>query len=182
MVHITFTPRACLSALVLGTIAVASASGQAPPHTARVRSTNATLLKLIDEGVERSATFERLVKELEESRGIVYVEAGSCAFGHLNGCLLPYIVSSHGDRYLRVVVTTDKTKASHDQLLALIAHELRHALEVIEHDEVVNLPTMEAMYARIGVPMAGLSGHETSAARAAGASVLDELTAPRSTP
>jgi len=70
----------------------------------------------------------------------------------------------------------------HDQLLALIAHELRHALEVIEHDEVVDLPTMEAMYARIGVPMAGLSGHETSAARAAGASVLDELTAPRSTP
>src|SRR5207244_9015285 len=105
-----------------------------------------------------------------------YVEFGYCAFGHLNGCLLPFVAAPHGDRYLRVVVTPDKNRRSHDQLLALVAHELRHTLEVAEHPDVVDGPTMEAMYRRIGTPLTGrLSGYETSAARAAGDVVLSEL-------
>ena len=64
------------------------------------------------------------------------------------------------------------------QLLALIAHELQHALEVLEHKEVVNIATMEAMFRRIGVPLTGgLTGYETSAARATGDDVLAELLA-----
>jgi hypothetical protein len=76
-------------------------------------------------------------------------------------------------------VTPDTTRRSHDQLLALIAHELRHALEVIEHVEVVDATTMEAMYRKIGTPPIGRAGCETSAARAAGDSVLSELMAKR---
>jgi len=77
-------------------------------------------------------------------------------------------------------VTPDKTRGSHDQLLALIVHELRHALEVIEHVEVVDATTMEAMYRRIGTPLTGgATGYETSAARAAGDAVLSELMSKR---
>jgi hypothetical protein len=61
-------------------------------------------------------------------------------------------------------------------LLALIAHELRHAVEVIDHSEVIDVPTLEAMYSRIGTPLtAQIRGYETSAARAAGDAVLAEL-------
>jgi hypothetical protein len=154
--------------------ALPAAAVTAPPT--RVRSTNATILDLLGEGGERSATFRRLSDAIAHSDGIVYIEFGYCAFGHLNGCLLPFLASSHGNRYLRIIVTPDKNRQSHDQLLALIAHELQHALEVIEHAEVVDVATMEALYRRIGRPeTGGMTGYETSAARAAGDAVLSEL-------
>jgi hypothetical protein len=140
-----------------------------------VRSTDAVMLRLIEEGTERSVTFAALVDTIGHSNDIVYVEFGYCAFGHLDGCLLPFVASSQGGRYLRVLVTPDKNRRTHDQLLALIGHELQHALEVIQHHDVVNVNTMDAMYRRIGTPLVGLKGYETSAARAAGDAVLNEL-------
>jgi hypothetical protein len=148
-----------------------------PPPTRRVRSTDTRVLDLLREGADRSVTFRALVDTIGRSNGIVYIEFGYCAFGHLDGCLLPFLALAHGDRYLRIVVINDKNRRSHDQLLALMAHEMRHALEVLEHEDVVNIATMETMYRRIGVPLTGLSGYETSAARAAGDDVLAELLA-----
>jgi hypothetical protein len=169
--------------VVLGAIAVLTAASVSPVSaatTSRVRSSDTAILALLSEGADRSATFSTLVDAIEQSNGIVYVEFGYCAFGHLNGCVLPLIASPHGDRYLRILVTPDKNRRSHDQLLALIAHELRHALEVFEHLEVVDAATTNALYRRIGTPeTGGLSGYETSAARAAGDHALDELLAGR---
>jgi hypothetical protein len=150
---------------------------------ARVRSTDAVVLELLREGAMRSATFRGLIDAISHSDGIVYVESGYCAFGHYNGCMLPFIASSHGNRYLRVVVTPDKNQLGHDQRIAIIAHELQHALEVIAHAEVVDVATMEAMYRRIGTPLTdGMTGYETSAARLAGDTVLSELLAQRRAP
>jgi hypothetical protein len=147
---------------------------------ARVRSTDGPTLELIKEGTERSAMFRTLVDAIEHSNGIVYVEPGFCAFGHLNGCVLPFIAPTHGQRYMRILVTPDRNRVSHDQLLAIIAHELQHAREVIDHTEVVDVATMERMYRRIGTPLTGgLSGYETSEARAAGEAVLQELSTKR---
>jgi len=145
---------------------------------ASVRSTDGPTLQLIEEGTERSATFRALVASINRSDGIVYVERGICAFGHVNGCVLPFIAATQGHRYLRILVTPDKSRVSHDHILALIAHELQHAREVIEHPRVIDVATMEEMYRRIGTPLAGhQSGYETSAARAAGDIVLGELLA-----
>lgn len=150
------------------------------PTTARVRSTDATILNLLNEGNDRSATFRTLTDKIARTDGIVYIEFGYCSFGHLNGCLLPFIAASHCDRYLRILVTPDKSRRSHDQLVAVVAHEMRHALEVLEQKEVVDVPTMEAMYRKIGTPLTGgMTGYETSAARAAGDAVLSELLAKR---
>jgi hypothetical protein len=144
----------------------------------RVRSTDGSMLQLLREGGNRSTTFRGLLDIIGQSTAIVYVEFGYCAFGHLNGCLLPFLTSSHGDRYLRVLVTPDTRRRSHDQLIALVAHELRHVVEVIQHQEVVDADSMEAMYRKIGIPLAGNSrAYETSAARAAGDAVLLELLA-----
>ena len=144
-----------------------------------VRSSDASIVRLLREGNERSATFRALVEALGRSHGIVYVEFGHCAFGHLNGCLLPYVLPSGRVRYLRVVVTPAMLTGNHNVLLPLIAHELRHALEVLDHPEVVDVDTLEALYRRIGIPIARLNSYETSAARSAGDAVLSELSARR---
>ncbi len=169
---------ATLSAIVV--LTAASASPVSAASTARVRSSDTELQALLREGTDRSATFSTLVDTIEHSNGIVYVEFGYCAFGHLNACVLPLIASPHGDRYLRILVTPDKNRRSHDQLLALIAHELRHALEVFDAPEVIDVETMNALYRRIGTPeTGGLKGYETSAARASGDHTLGELLADR---
>jgi hypothetical protein len=141
----------------------------------RVRSTDSTLRLLLGEGIQRSATFRARVDRLSELDGIVYVQFGYCAFGHVNGCLLPSLTVAGGVRYLRVLVSADRNRRTRDQLLALIAHELQHALEVLERREVVDVDGMDAMFHRIGTPLPGITGYETSAARATGDAVLSEL-------
>jgi len=142
---------------------------------AGVRSTNTVVSALIREGSMRSPSFRRLLDRVSEANGIVYVEFGHCAFGHLNGCLLPFLVPTTGGRYLRLVVTPDKTRVDHDGLIALLAHELQHALEVLAHPDVVDLDSMLAMYAQIGRPLSGRSGYETSEAHAVQDGVASEL-------
>ncbi len=147
-----------------------------PAEDRRVRSANPVLLDSLSEGAERSATFAALVEAIGASNGIVYVEFGYCTFGHVNGCLLPFIAASAHTRYLRILVTPDKTRQSHDQLLALVAHEMQHAWEVLQHADIVELSAMRLLYRKIGTPIAGpQEGSETSAARAIGDAVLSEL-------
>ena len=163
------------SALVCACPWPAAAATDAPAH---VRSTNGEMLQLIKEGTERSATFRTLVDGINQSDGIVYVERGICAFGRVNGCVLPFIAPTQGNRYIRILVTPDTHRVSHDHVLAIIAHELQHAREVIGHANVIDVATMEDMYRRIGTPLKGQQrGYETSGARAAGDAVLVELSA-----
>src|SRR3954462_8026247 len=90
------------------------------------------------------------------------------------GCFsTPFIATSEHARYLRILVTPDRTRQSHDQLLALVAHEMQHAREVLQHAEVLDLSAMQLLYRKIGTPITGpQGGFETSAARAAGDAVL----------
>jgi hypothetical protein len=61
-------------------------------------------------------------------------------------------------------------------MLAVIAHELTHTIEVLDHPEVVDVSTLDAMYRKIGTPeVTGHNGYETSAARSAGDAVLSEV-------
>jgi hypothetical protein len=71
---------------------------------------------------------------VSEANRIVYVEFGHCAFGHLNGCLLPFAVPTTGGRYRRIVVTPDHTRVDHDGLIALLAHELQHDAQIVPED------------------------------------------------
>jgi hypothetical protein len=144
-------------------------------HAPGVRSTSAEVLAIIKDGGDRSPSFNRLLERISDSNGIGYVEFGHCALGHLNGCLLPFVVPSTGGRYLRILVTPDKTRESRDGLIALIGHELQHALDVLAHPEVVDVDSMNAMYSRIGVPLPGRGGYETPAAHAVQDAVLSEL-------
>jgi len=172
------TARRRVSRLSLGVALLCcySASARASTDiTSHVRSSSPALLQLIAEGSERSTTFRRLVDTLNMSSTIVYVEFGFCAFGHLDGCLLPYVTESHGTKFVRAIVTPDRTRRTHDQLLALVGHELQHVVEVTEHEEVVDVRSMQTMFDRIGTPLKTGKGYETSAAREVGDAVLAEV-------
>jgi hypothetical protein len=141
-----------------------------------VRSSDRVLNELIADGYRRSQSFRRLVDGIAETNTLVYVEAGVCTFGHLKACLLPVIATAGQVRYLRIGLTRPLNLGNRNRLIALIGHELQHALEVAARPDVINLASMIEMYRRIGVPLKGQPGYETSAARAAGDAVLDELT------
>ena len=141
-----------------------------------VRSSDRVLNELIADGYRRSQSFGHLVDGIADTNTLVYVEAGVCTFGHLKACLLPFIATTSQVRYLRIGLTRPLNLGDRDRLIALIGHELQHALEVAARPDVIDLKSMVELYRRIGFPLKGQPGYETSAARAAGDSVLDELT------
>ena len=140
-----------------------------------IRSSDRALNDLLADGYARSATFQGLVDAISMTNTLVYVEAGICAFGHLRACLLPFMATTDKARYLRIVLTRPLDAAKKDRLIALIGHELQHALEVAERPEVIDVTSMIAMSRRIGFPLKGRAGYETSAARAAGTAIFEEL-------
>jgi hypothetical protein len=140
-----------------------------------IRSSDRALNELLADGYARSTTFQRLVDAISVTNTIVYIKAGICAFGQVIACLLPFMATTDTARYLRIILTQPLDLAKKDRLIALIGHELQHALEVAERSEVIDVTSMIAMSRRIGFPLKGRPGYETSAARAAGNAIFEEL-------
>ena len=140
--------------------------------TRRIRGATARVKHLIDDGVRRSRTFAELVSELHTTDVIVYVEASFTLPAEVSGRIL--LAGAAGDqRYLRVQV---RATLQGDQMIATIAHELRHALEVAGDRTVIDTKGLVALYRRIGDSVhAGGGGFDTEAARVAGRRVREEL-------
>ncbi|MCA1585200.1 MAG: hypothetical protein LC791_10680 [Acidobacteria bacterium] len=85
------------------------------------------------------------------------------------------VEGDHRQRHIRILVSTRTTG---DRLLATIAHELQHALEIVREADVIDGVRALALYRRIatGDCGEGLSeACETDAALAVEAKVLEEL-------
>jgi hypothetical protein len=119
-------PRVVL-ALVVATIV--NVEPQAMP---RVRSGHPYVRAMIMEAQVRSVTFRSLVRAIEGTNGIVYVEEGACRHG-VNSCLSLVVTASGGYRILRVVI--DARRQDWD-VMSSIGHELQHALEVLRQPGV----------------------------------------------
>jgi hypothetical protein len=139
--------------------------------TRRIRGATPRVGKLIDEGVQRSRTFAQLVNEVHETNVIVYVEASFGLPPDVAGRILLAGVAGQ-QRYLRVQV---RATLQRDQVIATIAHELRHALEVAADHTVVDDKGFAALYRRIGDSLHAGGGFDTLAARTTGRRVQDEL-------
>jgi hypothetical protein len=162
--------------LVFATGAPGAAPGAAPAAAApsplrHVRSTQPRIESLLQLGVRRSATFARLRDTLESTDLIVYVQAVPDMRHGLNG-RLTFINSTPTKRYLRIDVRCTLTQ--HD-LLATIAHELQHAVEIAGAANVRDTHSMIDFYRRIGLSRRALTGFETSAARKTESRVKTEL-------
>ena len=137
----------------------------------RVRSPNGRITKLLADGVRRSKTFADLVTRIHETDVIVYVEQTFGLASDMTGRLLLQTVAG-GQRYLRVQV---RATLNGDQTIAVIAHELQHALEVAHDRLVTNDAGLTALYRRIGHVSYGSIGFDTDAAQTTGRVVRDEL-------
>jgi hypothetical protein len=122
--------RVVAAVLFVGMIGVHTTAGdRADP---RVRSSSPAIVAALAEAAARSATFRSIVAKIEETDGIVYIERGRCRHG-VAACLSLLVHSGGGYRMLRILVDGVDNLAS---LVATMAHELRHALELLSEPAV----------------------------------------------
>src|SRR5215470_15873781 len=89
-----------LSVMTFGVQADGTESVEGSP---RVRSGTPAITVLLNEASSRSETFRELVRRIERTDGIVYVEPGVCKHG-VRACLSLSITPAGGFRILRVLV------------------------------------------------------------------------------
>ena len=110
----------------------------------RLRSVDPSTRATIKEGCRRSPAFAALVNDLERSSFIVYVEQVPTLRDGMRGALLH---GGAGPRYLRVQL---KRGMSLDRRVVVLAHELQHAVEVVEAGIAADAVEMDALFRRIG--------------------------------
>lgn len=139
-----------------------------PQLPSRVRTDDHGLRELVREAMARSSTFERLLESIEATDGIVFLERGECGHG-VGACLAHWMAHAGPNRVLRVVLNT---RLQGDVAMASIAHELRHALEVLERRTIRTHADMFHFYR---ASRASREALETREAVAAGLAVAREL-------
>lgn len=170
------TRKPLLSLLSLLLIAMAPlGAAQAPPAPlTHIRTTDPSLEALVRDGVRLSATFRRLVERLDRSDVVVYLDAGG-GLGAPDG-RLTFVSAVGGYRYVHVRVARQRTP---DRQIAIIGHELQHAVEIADTPAVVDTSSLARAYWRIGYPngRAALTGlaFDSHAAVEAGRRILREL-------
>jgi hypothetical protein len=159
-------------ASVLTTAAHAADSRVGGP---RLRPQDPRFVEVLKAGTARSATFRSLVDRIEAGNVIVYIANNPTLRSSLSGALT-WMTRAGEFRYVRASIRADLT---FDQLIASVAHELQHAVEVIEDESVIDEKSLVALYKRIGEPSraAGPQGWETVAAQRTGSQVRRELVA-----
>ena len=139
--------------------------------TRRLRAATPTIGAIIRDGVRRSRTFAGLVNDLHRTNVIIYVESSMGLPIDVAG-RIRFAGAAGDQRYLRVPV---RSTLGRDHMIAVIAHELRHALEVADERSVINEKALEDFYRRVGdSPHAG-GGYDTEAARVVQRIVRSEL-------
>lgn len=137
----------------------------------RLRAATPRIGELIAYGIRRSRTFASLVADLHQTNVIVYVETSMGLPNDVAGRIL-FASAAGNQRYLRVQV---RATMNRDAMISVIAHELRHALEVAAEQSVVTDKALEEFYRRIGDTPHAAGGYDTEAARAAQRIVRSEL-------
>ncbi len=166
---------AALAVLVLAVGAGAPAgAAPEPPTTAfrHVRGVSDEAVRMLGAGRSRSATIASLLDAIEQSDLIVMVDIRRqlpIKTGALN------LVTIAGDlRVISIRVSRNQPTAEH--VMALLAHELRHAVELSAAPEVRDVYALARFYERLGW-MWRNGGYETTAACETEAHALRELRA-----
>jgi hypothetical protein len=163
-----------MSGLVLATIMMIGIGDGNSLQFTRVRSTQPYTTMLLREAYDRSASFRSLVDTLQQSNATVFVQLGACKGGRIRSC----VVSVNGSERARHIWIKVDPHAIHDWLLATIAHELQHAVEIVEQSDVFDATSALRLYRKIslGKCREGLSEEcETERAITTESRVLEEL-------
>lgn len=137
----------------------------------RVRTYTPLLEHHLREGLRRSPTFAAMVRALEATDVIVQlVEAAKLP--PLTDAQTMLVQGAKEFRFIRVHVGT---KRRGDDLIALLGHELMHALEIAWEPDVRDERAMEALYRRIGQRGPKPNQYDTQEARSMERTVHREL-------
>lgn len=168
--------RMLLTVALVAVLSISSALAAERIGGPRLRPQDPRSVQVLREGAARSATFRALVNRIEASNLIVYIAVNPILKSSLSGALT-WMTRAGDYRYVRASISADLTL---DQMIASVAHELQHAVEVIEDESVTDERSLVALYKRIGQPSraAGPSGWETLAAQRTGTQVRRELVTP----
>jgi hypothetical protein len=173
-----FTGFVC--ALVLLLVATSSIAHAADPSwvglRAHLRTTDDRLRRLLELGTRTSPTFRALVHRLLESDVVVYLWCDRADTAPSDG-RLTFVSAVGGRRYVVVRLVHFRSR---ERQIALMAHELRHAIEIADAPDVVDVESLEREYRRIGymssTPTPDRRTFDTRAAVDAGVQVINELT------
>jgi hypothetical protein len=164
------------SPIVLVLIVVLSQSAAAQVHQRHVRPIDELARVLLELGRDRSDLFRSLAATIEDSDVIVYLQTSETVPRSMDG-RLQWAAAVQGARYLRITVRCDLPL---ERLVALVGHELMHAVEIARERDVRNPAGLRALYLRIGHSDDGAT-FDTRGAVHAGAHVLAELRRGRAT-
>jgi hypothetical protein len=137
----------------------------------RVRAVDGQATRLLAEGVRRSPTFASLISAIQLTDVIVYVESRNNLPAKMGGRLVLQAVTAR-ERYVRVHVRANLRSS---EGIEVVAHELRHVLEIAAEPSVVDEAGLVALYERIGYPSLVDRGYDTDAAKRTGRAVRREL-------
>ena len=141
------------------------------PH---IRATESQMRALIDEAISSSPTVRTLVERITASDVVVFVECerdpAVRAAGRLN-----FMAAAGGLRYVVIRLKPTRRAAA----IAMLAHELQHAMEIADAPAIVDEESLAREYARIGYRSHSTHGlaFDTKAAVDVGRRVVAEVTA-----
>ena len=138
--------------------------------TRHIRTTDASIRKLLKRGFRGSYSFAALVKRIQQSDVYVYVEEVPRLPGALEGRLM-MLPRAYQHRYVRIQITL---RGDTEDAVAVLGHELQHAVEVAEALDVFDQDALAKLYQRIGV-RGGEHIYDTLAAQQMGKTVRREL-------
>ena len=142
-------------------------------ETPCLRSDDPLVSKLVARGLDGSATFRRLYERLKQSNLIVHLQRAT----HLRAGSGYNQFITHAGSYRFVRITLNVVKEDDDGV-ALLGHELQHAVELAEAPTVEDGADYEQLFERIGYESCSpvvRRCFETDAAVRAGRDVLREL-------
>lgn len=165
-----------IALVVVGAAGVGAAGGAEPGFAVtHVRCLTRDARELLDLAVARSLVVRSLVERLERSNVVVYLQLPGDSEPQAPLSQLTFVAFAAGTRY--VLVRVDPWRTIPIERLALLGHELYHALEIAQAPGVCDPMTLRALYRRIGHEYAR-GRFETQPAKIAGQRVRVELEGP----
>ncbi|MBI3399772.1 MAG: hypothetical protein HY048_00005 [Acidobacteria bacterium] len=151
--------------------AVASCHGSGSPA---IRSNLSYVDQLVQNGIARSPTFAAQALELAQSDLVVFLEPVLQMPPDVSAYLV-FMSTTPACRFVRIRYDV---RLSDPRAIAMIGHELRHAIEIATHPEVVDNVTLSAMYKRYGRQVTDADVYDSVEAVAIGRTILQELLNP----
>ena len=167
---LSFVPLFLSAMLAVPAAAPLSESAVLEAPTRHIRATDGAMKTLVKRGFRKSPAFASLVRRLQHSDVIVYVEEVPRLPGALEGRMV-MLPSAHGFRYVRIQVAL---RGAPEDWLAVLGHELQHAVEVADALDVRDPAALIALYERIGT-RSGNQIYDTVAAQEMGRTVRRQI-------